>query len=323
MEADVPDRISSANSGLLRKEVAHRMIETKPTSVGESFIQEISHLPRTGQQVPELKIVPQLSILLPVRNEGINLQLMLKILRAVVDVPHEVLVIHDDVQDDSIAVARALQGEYPSVRIIHNTRGRGVVHAITSGVEEAQGEFVLIFAADEVGPVLAIQDMLTLLDEGCDFISCTRYAHGGRRLGGSFIGGILSRVANQLFSTVCGSQFTDCTTGIKMFRRSVFEQIRPQAKPIGWAVTFEMAIRAELAELTLGEVPIVSIDRLYGGTSSFRLGPWFVEYLRWFIWGASRLAAARRTRRHQVASPRRHVGSLGTGMGSVGPQQSS
>jgi hypothetical protein len=37
--------------------------------------------------------------------------------------------------------------------------------------------------------------------------------------------------------------------------------------------------------LRLGEVPLVSIDRLFGGKSSFRLGPWLVEYLRWFVWG--------------------------------------
>jgi len=43
---------------------------------------------------------------------------------------------------------------------------------------------ILIFAADEVGPVLAIEDMIALIREGCDFVSCTRYAHGGRRLGG-------------------------------------------------------------------------------------------------------------------------------------------
>ena len=37
-----------------------------------------------------------LSILLPVRNEGINLRTMLKMLAGMVEVSHEVLVIHDD-----------------------------------------------------------------------------------------------------------------------------------------------------------------------------------------------------------------------------------
>jgi hypothetical protein len=36
-------------------------------------------------------------------------------------------------------------------------------------------------------------------------------------------------------------------------------------------------------------VPVISIDRLYGGKSTFRLGPWTNEYLRWFIWGCRNL----------------------------------
>jgi hypothetical protein len=47
-----------------------------------------------------------------------------------------------------------------------------------------------------------------------------------------------------------------------------------------------MAIKAQHMNLKLGEVPLVSIDRLFGGQSSFRLGSWVREYLRWFLWGA-------------------------------------
>ena len=27
------------------------------------------------------------------------------------------------------------------------------------------------------------------------------------------------------------------------------------------------------------------VDRLFGGSSTFKLGPWFKEYLKWFFWG--------------------------------------
>jgi dolichol-phosphate mannosyltransferase len=230
-----------------------------------------------------------LSILLPVLNEGINLQIMLKILRATVSVAHEVLVVCDTLDDDSIPVVEAMQPAYPNLHIVHNTLGRGVVNAIRAGVAHAKGDAILIFAADEVGPVLAIDDMLELMQGGVEFVSCTRYAHGGRRLGGSAVGGILSRTANRIFHRLAGSVLSDSTTGIKMFRRADFERLDLQSRPIGWAVTFEMAIKAQLAGLRLGEVPIVSIDRLYGGESTFRLGPWVGEYMRWFLWGARRL----------------------------------
>src|SRR6266478_6650335 len=79
--------------------------------------------------------------------------------------------------------------------------------------------------------------------------------------------------------------FTDATTGIKMFRKEIFASLNLESRPVGWTVAFEMAIKAHHAGLRLGEVPIVSIDRLYGGESTFRLGPWMVEYSRWFLWG--------------------------------------
>lgn len=230
-----------------------------------------------------------LTILLPVRNEGVNLRVMLKMLHGMVDVPNEVLVVYDRDDDDSIPVIGSVSSAYPHVRGVLNRLGPGVVNALRAGVSESRGKYVLIFAADEVGPVLAIDDMLELMEQGCEFVSCTRYAHGGRRLGGSLVGGWLSRAANKLFHRSSGSAFSDSTTGIKMFRRDVFERLSLSSRPIGWAVAFEMSMKAELAGLRLGEVPIISIDRLYGGSSSFRLGPWVREYLRWFIWGSIRL----------------------------------
>jgi glycosyltransferase involved in cell wall biosynthesis len=237
-------------------------------------------------------LVPvRLSILLPVRNEGINLKIMLKILHAVLEIPHEVVVICDSPEDTSIPVVRAMEADYPNLRLVQNDMGRGVIRAIRAGVDAAHGEYILIFAADEVGPVLAIDDMLQLADQGCDFVSCTRYAHGGRRLGGSVLGQILSRIANRLFHLISGCALTDATTGIKLMRRSVYYDLNLEAKPVGWAVAFEMSMKAQLAGLKMGEVPIISIDRLYGGQSTFKPGPWTVEYLRWFIWGSMRLRA--------------------------------
>jgi glycosyltransferase involved in cell wall biosynthesis len=238
---------------------------------------------------------PVLSIVMPVRNEGLNLRIMLKILSAVVDVPHEVLVVVDTADDASVPVVESFSPAYAQLTVVHNTRGVGILNALRAGVAAAQGKYVLIFAADEVGPVLAIDDMIALMDEGCEFVSCTRYAHGGRRLGGSLVGGLLSRAANRMFRRFSGSRLTDATTGIKMFTPEVFDRLHLEARPVGWAVAFEMAIKAQLAGFRLGEVPIVSIDRLYGGKSTFRLGPWTIEYFRWFLWGLREL---RRGRRH-------------------------
>lgn len=235
-----------------------------------------------------------LTILLPVRNETMNLRVMLRILRAVLVVPHEILVIFDNEHDTSLPVVEDVRGSYPQVRPLLNRAGPGVAAAIRVGVEAASGERILIFAADEVGPALVIDDMLALMDEGVAFVSVTRYAHGGRRLGGSILGHMLSRAANWLLNTLSGTALSDSTTGIKMFRGSDFPMLSRNSQSIGWSIAFEMAINAQLAGLSLGEVPIISIDRLFGGQSSFRLLPWVIGYFGYFITAMTKLPRSKR-----------------------------
>ena len=80
-----------------------------------------------------------------------------------------------------------------------------------------------------------------------------------------------------------------CHDGNQAISPVAIPTLHLEAKPVGWAVTFEMAMKAQFAGWKLGEVPVISIDRLYGGKSTFRLGPWTGEYLRWFIWGCRHL----------------------------------
>src|SRR5689334_13125265 len=61
---------------------------------------------------------PRLTILLPVRNEEMNLRVMLRIIKTVLEYPHEVLVIHDMLYDRSIPIVREVQATYPGLRLV-------------------------------------------------------------------------------------------------------------------------------------------------------------------------------------------------------------
>jgi len=106
----------------------------------------------------------KLSILIPVKNEGISIGIMLKFLKAVVEIPHEVLIIYDDPADDTIPVVKKAQLKYPNVRLVHNTLGKGASNAIRVGIDSAAGEYILVLAADELLPLLAIESMIKLMD---------------------------------------------------------------------------------------------------------------------------------------------------------------
>ena len=83
---------------------------------------------------------PAVTILLPVRNEEMNLRVMLRILRTVLEFPHEVLVIHDTADDRSIPVVTEAQPNYPGLSLVHNQLGRGVINAVRAGVAAAHSD---------------------------------------------------------------------------------------------------------------------------------------------------------------------------------------
>ena len=246
---------------------------------------------------------PKLSLVIPVRNETLNLKIMVKVLDAVLTVPHDILVVYDHPEDASIAVLEELRDQHRNLVAIHNRLGRGVAQAVRSGIAASRSDYILIFAADELGPVLGIAEMIALMDDGCDFVTCTRYGHGGRRLGGSWIGKVLSTLANKLLYVVSSTALTDCTTGIKMFRRRHAEMLFSNANPVGWAFAFEMAINAQVMGLKLGEVPIVSVDRLFGGKSTFQLVSWVKAYFRQFLMAIQALPPLRRRRPVTIRIP--------------------
>lgn len=226
-----------------------------------------------------------LSIVIPVLNEGANLKILLRILKAVVDTPYEVLVVYDLPNDNSIPIVKSMQKDYNGLNLVYNNLGRGVINAIKSGVNSAVGEYVLIIAADDIGPPLAINDMFFLMNQGCDLVNATRYAYGGKNIGGTIVSKFFSRIANKMFHTLSRCALTDPTFGVKMFKRSLFDKINLVSNPVGWAWSFEFAIKAQIAGWKIGEVPLISLNRLYGhGKSSFNLN-WLNEYSRWFLWG--------------------------------------
>ena len=84
----------------------------------------------------------------------------------------------------------------------------------------------------------------------------------------------MSISANKSFSLLTNFPLSDLTTGIKMFKKDFFQKVEISSNPIGWVFAFELSIRAYIMNLKIGEVPLISVDRLFGEESTFRLGKW-------------------------------------------------
>ena len=64
-----------------------------------------------------------LTVLLPVRDETMNLRVMLRILGSVLACPHEILVVFDSEADESAPVVEEMRTKLPQVRPVINRTG--------------------------------------------------------------------------------------------------------------------------------------------------------------------------------------------------------
>src|ERR1051326_1299058 len=90
----------------------------------------------------------ELSVVIPVYNEGLNIANTLRALRDHVKQPYEVLVVYDFDEDTTVPAVRSLQREFENVFLLKNTVRRGPSGAIRSGIEAASAPRVLVAMAD-------------------------------------------------------------------------------------------------------------------------------------------------------------------------------
>src|SRR5579859_1211701 len=139
---------------------------------------------------------PVVSIILPVYNEGANIEWVLRgIEEQVRSRPREVLLVYDFEEDDTLPAVRVLQQTMPDLRLHRNDLGRGVLKALLAGFAAARAPYLLVMMADGSDEPEAIDLMLDRARAGADLVAGSRYMAGGHQVGGPFLKRTLSRLA--------------------------------------------------------------------------------------------------------------------------------
>jgi dolichol-phosphate mannosyltransferase len=227
---------------------------------------------------------PALSIVIPVYNEGPNIESTLRGLFASVAVrPLEVLVVYDRDDDDTVPVVLGLQGELPEVILHRNRWGRGALGAIRSGLEAARAPYLLVMMADGSDDPADVDAMLALARSGADVVAGSRYMRGGQQLGGPPLKRLLSRLAGITLHHLGGLSVHDATSNYRLYSRRLLDRVDVESQA-GFELALELTVKASLLGCRLAEVPTTWRDRT-AGTSRFRLWVWLPHYLRWYRLG--------------------------------------
>ena len=242
----------------------------------------------TGTDAPS----PELSIIIPVYNEPTNIGPVLRRLAANVRTPHEVLIVYDFDEDTTVPAVRAIQDQMPSVRLLRNKLGRGVLNAMKAGLAEARAPYLLITMADGSDEIELADRMVDLARNGADIVAASRYAKGGRQIGGPRLKRTLSRIAGMSLSWFRILPIHDATNNFRLYRRGYIQGVRIESTG-GFELALELSVKAAVAGRTLAEIPTTWRDRSEG-QSQFKLRAWLPRYARWYLFAVG----ARIGRRH-------------------------
>jgi dolichol-phosphate mannosyltransferase len=238
----------------------------------------------------------ELSVVVPVYNEGENIQRTLAELSAKAGgLLNEVLLVYDFPEDNTLPAAQQVSGQFPfPIRLVRNAFGRGALNAIRTGFQEAAGPAVLLCMADLSDDLIAVPAMYEHIREGCDVVCGSRYMRGGRQRGGPFLKRTFSRLAGVSLYWLAGLPTHDVTNSFKMYRKAMLDRLTIESSG-GFEIGMEIVVKTFALGGKIGEVPCTWTDRA-AGESRFRMWKWMPNYLRWY-WFAlkSRFRRPRRT----------------------------
>ena len=225
----------------------------------------------------------QLSVVLPVYNEGEAVAPVIRALVASIHISCEILVVYDFDGDTTVPVARALAADLPAVRPLRNDLGRGVLNAMKAGIAAARAPYILVTMADGSDEPEVVDRMLELAREGADVVAASRYMKGGHQIGGPILKRTMSRMAGLSLHWFAGVPIHDPTSNFKLSSRRFLDSVTIESTA-GFELALELSVKATLARRRLAEVPTTWRDRT-SGKSNFKLRKWLPHYLHWYFVG--------------------------------------
>jgi glycosyltransferase involved in cell wall biosynthesis len=220
----------------------------------DAFVKRaIRRTPDTGRRKETL-----LSIVIPTRNERENIPELLNRLFGALDSQrygYEVIFVDDHSTDGTGAYIKSLTQDFP-IRFMTKKGKIGKSYSILQGIHEAKGTIVAMIDADLQYPPEAIPDMVAKL-ETHDVVVANR-----TRRKTSLLRRLLSSLYRYAFGRFLLSLRVDVQSGLKVFRRDIFDHISIHTS--AWAFDSHFLYKAKRLGCSIGGHDIVFTERIHG-----------------------------------------------------------
>jgi glycosyltransferase involved in cell wall biosynthesis len=154
------------------------------------------------------------SIVLPARNEAVNLRRLLPELRATFPTA-EIIVVNDGSTDDTAVVCEA-----NAVRVVSHPYSKGNGAAIKTGARNAGGDILVFMDGDGQHRPEDVRRLLERYREGFDMAVGARSAASQASVGRL----VANTLYNRLASAISGQNILDLTSGLRVVNARKFRQ---------------------------------------------------------------------------------------------------
>jgi dolichyl-phosphate beta-glucosyltransferase len=175
---------------------------------------------------------PYLSIVVPAYNEERRLPSYLETIIDYLkrqDHSAEILIVDDGSEDGTVSAASRYVSDFPDLRIVRNQH-MGKAVAVTTGMLQAQGRYVLFCDADGATPIVEFDKLRPFLEDGYDVVIGSREGSDAHRFDEPWFRHVMGRVFNLIARALAVRGIQDTQCGFKAFSAdaasAVFRRLR-------------------------------------------------------------------------------------------------
>lgn len=213
---------------------------------------------------------PELSVVIPIRNESPNIPELYRELAEVLNRwgrAYEVLVIDDGSTDDSFDQLCRIQEKDSRWRVIRFRRNFGQTAAFAAGFKQARGRLIATSDGDLQNDPRDLPEMIRRIDDGYDIVCGWRKDRKDpwltRRLP--------SALANKLISVSTGVSLHDYGCSLKVFRADVVKPLKLYGEMHRFLPAIASEMGVNIAEVIVNHRPRQAGRSKYGLSRTFRV----------------------------------------------------
>ena len=212
-----------------------------------------------------------LSIIIPVYNEGKNLEKTVNNLRKIKkNIKKFNLIFIDDFStDNTLNILNKLSKKYSFIKI-HKNKKKGLGSAIEEGIKRSNFNYVAVFMADSSDSINDLNRYYkTISTKKYDAILGSRFIKDSKIKDYPFFKYFLNRIFNNFVKLIFFSDYNDFTNAFKIYKKSVLKELLPIVSE-NFNVFLEIPLKIISRKYTYKIIPISWQNRRVG-KSNFKI----------------------------------------------------